>query len=307
MGGRMDGLGSSNTIVANNIFQGGGSMATISSSTPYTGTWSGNLRWQTSSAGNMPASGYTNVNPLLAADASGILHLQPGSPAIGAAKGTYPFVLTDMDGQSRDGNPDIGADEFSSAPITARILSTNDVGPNSAASFSVVPNPESRTVWRGTVTNVTYDISLTNVVGLIGPVSLSVSGLPANTAAAFNPPSITGSGSSILTVTVSNSAPAGYHVLFVTGTSTDSTNFTTVALLINRPPAITNIYLLAGGIVIVGEGTAGYLYRVLTASNLVDSISTWTALATNAFDPEGAFAFTNTPTAPQSFYAIQAL
>src|SRR5262249_49781765 len=37
----------------------------------------------------------------------------------------------DMDGQPRDANPDIGADEFSGAPIIARFLTTNDVGPYS--------------------------------------------------------------------------------------------------------------------------------------------------------------------------------
>src|SRR5262249_41351908 len=124
----------------NNIFQGGGSMASISSSAPYTGTWSNNIRWQTSSAGNMPASGYSTVNPLLAADSSSILHLQSGSPAINAgvaAQDYYGTLLSntnftpDMDGQPRDANPDIGADEFSGAPIIARFLTTNDVGPYS--------------------------------------------------------------------------------------------------------------------------------------------------------------------------------
>lgn len=129
MGGRTGGLGSSNTVVANNIFHGGGPMATISSSGPYPGTWSGNIRWNTSSAGNLPASGYTTVNPLLGPDASGILHLQSGSPAIGTATGSYAFVTTDQDGQPRDGNPDKGADEFSVAPVSARLLTTNDVGP----------------------------------------------------------------------------------------------------------------------------------------------------------------------------------
>jgi hypothetical protein len=140
MGGRTGGLGSSNTVVANNIFQGGGNMANISSTAPYTGTWSNNIRWQTSSAGNMPASGYMTVNPLLAQDANGIYHLQSGSPAINAGFGSsdyygvyssYSYVSSDMDGQPRDANKDIGADEFSSAPILARILTTNDVGPNS--------------------------------------------------------------------------------------------------------------------------------------------------------------------------------
>lgn len=138
MTGRTGGLGSSNTVVANNIFLGGGNMASISSSAPYTGTWSNNIRWQTSSAGNMPASGYTNVNPLLVRDAKGILHLQSGSPAIDKGVGSYDvygvfssyaFVTNDMDGQVRDVNKDIGADEFSAATATAFFLTTNDVGP----------------------------------------------------------------------------------------------------------------------------------------------------------------------------------
>jgi len=138
MGGRTGGLGSSNTVVANNIFQSGGSMASISSSGPYTGSWTNNIRWNTSSAGNMPSSAYQTVNPLLVADANGILRLASNSPAINAGRIAYDFygVLVantnfpvDMDGQARDANPDTGADEFSGAPVVARILSTNDVGP----------------------------------------------------------------------------------------------------------------------------------------------------------------------------------
>jgi autotransporter-associated beta strand protein len=140
MGGRTGGLGSSNTVVANNIFQGGGTMASISSSAPYTGTWSNNIQWQTSSTGNMPSSGYLTVNPLLAKDTNSEYHVQSGSPAINAGVGAYnyygvyssfPFVTNDMDGQPRDAAFDIGADEFSAAAVTARILSPADVGPNS--------------------------------------------------------------------------------------------------------------------------------------------------------------------------------
>ena len=138
MGGRTGGLGSSNTVVANNIFQGGGNMASISSSAPYTGTWSNNIHWLTSSTGNMPTGGYITVNPLLAKDSNGVYHLQSGSPAINAGRGVYDYygvysafsyVTTDMDGQPRDASADIGADEFSAVPITARILTAGDVGP----------------------------------------------------------------------------------------------------------------------------------------------------------------------------------
>lgn len=138
MGGRTGGLGSSNTVVANNIFQGGGSMASISSSAPYTGSWTNNIRWNTSSAGNMPASAYTTINPLLGIDATGTFHIASNSPAINAgraAHNVYGVLVAntnfplDMDAQTRDANPDIGADEFSTAPVAARMLTTNDVGP----------------------------------------------------------------------------------------------------------------------------------------------------------------------------------
>lgn len=129
MSGRTGGLGATNITVANNIFQGGGSMASISTTAPYTGTWSGNIRWNTGSAGNMPSSGYQTVNPLLAAEADGVYRLQAGSPAIGAGVGSYPYVMADMDGQPRDGAADTGADEVSAAPVAAKRLTPEDVGP----------------------------------------------------------------------------------------------------------------------------------------------------------------------------------
>ena len=160
MGGRTGGLGSSNTVVANNVFQGGGSIGTISSSAPYTGTWTNNIRWNTSSTGNMPASGYSTVNPLLAADGNGILHIQSGSPAINAGRAAFDYygaavsysnIVADMDGQSRDANRDVGADEFSAAPVSARILTTNDVGPWSGVSAPAQPTGASATPGNQTV------------------------------------------------------------------------------------------------------------------------------------------------------------
>jgi poly(beta-D-mannuronate) lyase len=129
MGDRRGGLGSSNTVVANNIFLGGGTMASVSRSAPYTGSWNGNIHWHTASVGNMPGNGYTNANPKLAPAADGVLQLQPDSPAIGAARGSFPFATVDMEGQARDFQPDVGADELSALPTIARFLTTNDVGP----------------------------------------------------------------------------------------------------------------------------------------------------------------------------------
>src|SRR5262245_48951382 len=50
------------------------------------------------------------------------------SPAINAGAATG-MSLPDMDGQKRDLEPDIGADEFSLAPIVHKPLSAHDVGP----------------------------------------------------------------------------------------------------------------------------------------------------------------------------------
>src|SRR4051812_28607996 len=132
MGGRTGGLGATNTTFANNIIQGGTTAVSISTNGTYaTPTWSGNIIWNAGSIGDIPSSGYSNVNPLLATDSSGVYHLQSGSPAIGTATGTYSAVTVDMDGQPRPSTgKDKGADEVSSATVTAKMLSTADVGPN---------------------------------------------------------------------------------------------------------------------------------------------------------------------------------
>lgn len=136
--GRTNGLGATSTTFANNIIQGGGAAASIAG--PYTGAvWSGNIIYQTNGAGALPSSGYTSVNPLLARNATGTFHLQSGSPAIGAATGTYSAVTVDMDGQSRTSPLDVGADETSTAPVIAQILSTSMVGYNGGDPLTCQP------------------------------------------------------------------------------------------------------------------------------------------------------------------------
>ena len=130
MGGRTGGLGARNATVANNIFMGGNRAVSISSSAPYTGPFSGNVIFRVTTIGNIPSNGFTASDPLLTRDANGIFHIRAGSPAIGSAVGSFPAVTVDMDGQPRTGAKDKGADELSTAPVAARILNVNDVGPH---------------------------------------------------------------------------------------------------------------------------------------------------------------------------------
>ncbi len=122
------GLGAIGTVFANNLIVGGGIAARIDG--PYaSAVWGGNLLWKTGGAGSMPPEGFSAVDPQLAADAAGILRPQAGSPVIDAAQGDFPAVTADLDGQPREGAKDIGADEVSTAPVIAKLLTPTDVGP----------------------------------------------------------------------------------------------------------------------------------------------------------------------------------
>ncbi len=114
-------------VFANNILSGSAPLlsATNDGNTLYSNNIAnGNL------GSSLPSSQFMLVDPLLATS-GGILKLTSGSPAINAANGSfYSFVTDDMDGQARSGSRDIGADEFSSATILRRPLTTADVGPN---------------------------------------------------------------------------------------------------------------------------------------------------------------------------------
>ena len=124
---RTNGLGSTYITIANNIIQGGGPAASIVGPAS-NHSWEGNIIFNTVGAGDMPAGSFIIVDPKLIRDADGEYHLQKGSPAIDAAKGNYSAVTTDMDGQLRKSPLDVGADEFSTTAVIARILNPVDVG-----------------------------------------------------------------------------------------------------------------------------------------------------------------------------------
>jgi hypothetical protein len=112
--------------IANNIVVGSGSSTRVVGGARL--TWQGNVLSGVT-GGAMPAGGYRSVNPKLVLDAAGLYRLSAGSPAIGAALGSYPLVVHDMDGQARPGAKDVGADEYAATGATHEPLTTADVGP----------------------------------------------------------------------------------------------------------------------------------------------------------------------------------
>ncbi len=94
--------------------------------------------------------------------------------------------------------------------------------------FSVTAIPSSRKIPPGTGT--TYSVSVTPSGGFNGTVNFSVSGLPSGATATFNPTSVTGSGSSTLSITTSSSTPPGNYPLTITATSGNLTHTAKISL-----------------------------------------------------------------------------
>jgi poly(beta-D-mannuronate) lyase len=120
------------STIGYNIIQGDG--GTLVSVTAETGTqWIQNILYGGASNGDIPGSGFTDVDPKLTTTAGELLHLGADSPALDAIpmSSVPSFVATDMEGQRRGagGNADIGADERSADQVIARPLQRGDVGP----------------------------------------------------------------------------------------------------------------------------------------------------------------------------------
>lgn len=176
--GRTGGLGATFITVTNNIIQGGGPAASIAG--PYTDSqWQGNIIFNTNGPGAMPLTGYRIVDPKLAKDPTGTFHLQPGSPAIDSAGGSYPSIMADMDGQPRTSPLDKGADEVSSAPVVARILTTAMVGHNAVASDKPsvgLTSPRNKSIFDAG-TNISIAADAISFDGSITKVEFYVDGL----------------------------------------------------------------------------------------------------------------------------------
>jgi len=101
--------------------------------------------------------------------------------------------------------------------------------------FSISANPSSVSAAQGGT--ATSTISTVTTSGSAQSVSLSATGVPAGTTAAFSPNPITSGTSSTLTFTVDASTAPGTYPVTITGTGTSATHGTTVTLTVTAPVA----------------------------------------------------------------------
>jgi hypothetical protein len=100
------------------------------------------------------------------------------------------------------------------------------------ADFSISATPSSQTVTLNS--SAVYTAIVTALNGFNGAVTLSVTGLPRNSTATFNPTSVTGQGNSHLTVLTQKKTALGTFTVTITGTSGSLSHSTTVSLTVVR-------------------------------------------------------------------------
>jgi hypothetical protein len=132
-------------------------------------------------------------------------------PAPGSGSSTLTFTASST-AATGTANVTVMASGGGITHTTAITLTVNAVA---APDFTLSASPTSLTVAQGS--SATSNITVNQLNGFTGTVSLMASGLPAGVTASFNPPSTTGS--STLTLTASSTAATGSATITITGTS----------------------------------------------------------------------------------------
>jgi subtilisin family serine protease len=137
--------------------------------------------------------------------------------------------------------------------------------------FSVSGAPSSAATAPGG--NVSYTVTIGALNGFDGDVSLSLSGLSAAQASwTFSPGTVTGAGSSQLTVTTAPSLAAGSYPLTITGTSGTTTHSTSVTLVVDAPPDFTLSGAPASASTVLG-GSVSYTATVTSLNGFTGDVA----------------------------------
>jgi hypothetical protein len=111
---------------------------------------------------------------------------------------------------------------------------------------------------------------------------------------------------------VDNTAASGpdyYYVVSAVDSFGESTNSSQASATLFTPhPEITSTVNQGGSVILSGSGgLSNSIYYVLSSTNVTLPPQQWTPIATNFFDNDGDFTFTNVldPNAPQLFYLLQ--
>jgi subtilase family serine protease len=186
------------------------------------------------------------------------------------------------------------------SPNTTGII--NLLAGSATPSFTLSDSPSSLTITQGS--SGTSTITVHDVNGFSGSVTLAASGLPSGVTAAFGTNPTTGT--SVLTLTASATATTGTSTVTITGTSGSLTATTTIALTVNStatpafsvsasPTSVTVTQGASGTSTITVTSTGGFnSATTLSASGLPSGVTA--AFSTNPVTPPANGSATSTLT-----------
>ena len=186
---------------------------------------------------------------------------------------------------SATGSAPVGTSVVTITGISGKVTATASFPLAIAAPGFIISNPGNVVVGLGTTATVPVPVSSVN--GFVGPIHLSISGLPAGVTASFSPnpanPTSNQSQYVYLTLSCSNSAPLGTSNLTITGTSGTVTarisfpltlSQPSLAISINYPPGISMVQGTAASSTLNIYGQYGFSGNVsLSVSGLPSGVT----------------------------------
>jgi subtilase family serine protease len=157
------------------------------------------------------------------------------------------------------------------SPNTTGLI--NLLAGSATPSFTLSDSPSSLTITQGS--NGTSTITVHDVNGFSGSVTLAASGLPSGVTAAFGTNPTTGT--SVLTLTASATATTGTSTVTITGTSGSLTATTTLALTVNSTATPAFSVSASPTSVTVTQGTSGTSTITVTSTGGFNSATTLSA------------------------------
>jgi kumamolisin len=157
------------------------------------------------------------------------------------------------------------------SPNTTGII--NLLAGSATPSFTLSDSPSSLTITQGG--SGTSTITVNDVNGFTGSVTLAASGLPSGVTATFGTNPTTGT--SVLTLTASATATTGTATVTITGTSGSLTATTTVALTVNSTATPAFSVSASPTSVTVTQGASGTSTITVTSTGGFDSATTLSA------------------------------
>jgi subtilase family serine protease len=147
------------------------------------------------------------------------------------------------------------------SPNTTGLINT--LAGAATASFTLSDSPSSLSVTQGS--SGTSTITVTDVNGFTGSVTLAASGLPGGVTAAFGTNPTTGT--SVLTLTASSTATTGAATVTITGTSGSLTATTTLALTVTATATPSFTLAASPASLSVTQGSSGTSTITVTDKN----------------------------------------